>query len=47
MHEMFLGSKESLFRVYFVSGLVTINEYRLGPRGVQSWLVLIKMLWLD
>jgi len=36
MHKMFLGSKESLFRVYFGSGLVTINEYRFGPRGVQS-----------
>jgi len=38
MHEMFLDSKESLFGVYFGSGLVTINEYRFGPRevGVQS-----------
>jgi len=44
MHEMFLDSKESLFGVYFGSGLVTINEYRFGPRGVQSWLELIKML---
>jgi predicted Zn-dependent protease with MMP-like domain len=44
MHEMFLGSKESLFGVYFGSGLVPINEYRFGPHGVQSWLELIKML---
>jgi hypothetical protein len=44
MHEMFLGSKESLFGVYFGSGLVPINEYRFGLHGVQSWLELIKML---
>jgi hypothetical protein len=39
-----LGSKESLFGVYFGSGLVPINEYRFGPYGIQSWLGLIKML---
>jgi hypothetical protein len=44
MHEMFLGSKESLFGVYFGSGLVPINEYGFGPQEVQSWLGLIKML---
>jgi hypothetical protein len=35
MHEIFLGSKESLFRVYFGCGLVPINEYWFGPHGVQ------------
>jgi hypothetical protein len=44
MHEMFLNSKESLFGVYFGSGLVPINEYRFGLHGFQSWLELIKML---
>jgi hypothetical protein len=47
MHEMFLGSKESLFGVYFGSGLVPINEYGFGPQEVQSWLGLIKMLGSD
>jgi hypothetical protein len=47
MHEMFLGSKESLFGVYFGYGLVPINEYGFGPQEVQSWLGLIKMLGSD
>jgi hypothetical protein len=47
MHEIFLGSKESLFRVYFGCGLVPINEYWFGLHGVQSWLELIKMLGSD
>jgi hypothetical protein len=44
MHVMFLGSKKSLFGVYFGSGFVIINEYGFGPHGVQSWLELIKIL---
>jgi len=36
MHKMLLGSKESLFKVYFGSSLVPINEYKFGPQGVQS-----------
>jgi hypothetical protein len=44
MHVMFFSSKESLFGVYFGSGLVPINEYGFGSYGVQSWLGLIKML---
>jgi hypothetical protein len=44
IHGMFLGSKESLFRVYFGSSLVPINEYGFRPHEVQSWLRLIKML---
>jgi hypothetical protein len=44
IHGKFLGSKESLFGVYFGSGLVPINEYGFGPHEVQSWLGLIKML---
>jgi hypothetical protein len=47
IHEMFLDSNESLFEVYFGSGLVPINEYRFGSHGVQSWLGLIKMLGSD
>jgi hypothetical protein len=47
MHKMFLGSKESLFEVYFGSSLVPINEYKFGPQGVQSWLGLVKMLGLS
>ena len=33
MYEMFLGSKESLFGVYFRYDLVPINEYGLGHMG--------------
>jgi len=42
-----MGSKESLFGVYFESGLVLVIEYGFGTHGVQSWLGLIKMLGLD
>jgi hypothetical protein len=41
--EMFLGSKESLFEVYFGLDLIPINEYGFGPHEVQSWLGLIKI----
>ena len=41
IHGMFLGSKENLFRVYFRSGLVLLNEYRFRPHEVQSWFGLI------
>ena len=34
MYDIFLGSKESLFGVYFRYGFVPINEYRFRPRGV-------------
>jgi hypothetical protein len=44
MYEMFLGIKESLFRVYFGSDLVSINEHGFGPHRIQNWLGLIKML---
>jgi hypothetical protein len=47
MYEMFLGNKEILFRVYFGSDLVPINEYEFGSYGVQSWLGLIKMFGVD
>jgi hypothetical protein len=47
MHEMFLGSKKSLFGVYFGSDLVPINEYGFGSHKVQSWFELIKMLRSD
>jgi hypothetical protein len=44
MHEMFLDSKESLFKVYLGSELVSINENEFRPHEIQSWLGLIKML---
>jgi hypothetical protein len=36
MHRMSFCSKESLFRVYFGSDLVPINEYGFEPYRVQS-----------
>jgi hypothetical protein len=47
IHDMFLGSRESLLGVYFGSSLVFINECGFGPYEVQSWLGLIKMLGSD
>jgi hypothetical protein len=49
IHGIFIGSKESLFRVYFRSGLVLLNEYRFKPHEVQSWLGLInhiRFVWI-
>jgi hypothetical protein len=43
MHGMSFCSKESLFRVYFGSDLVPINEYGFEPYRVQSWLGLNKI----
>lgn len=37
IHEIFFGSRKSLFRVYFGSHLVYINEYELKSHEVQSW----------
>jgi len=34
MYEMFLGSKNSLFGVYFWSDLVPINKHEFGPHVV-------------
>jgi hypothetical protein len=36
MHEMFLGSKESLFGVYFASSLVPIHGNRFSAFG-PTW----------
>jgi len=47
MHEMFSDSKESLFKVYFGSELVPINENGFKPHEIKSWLGLIKMLKSD
>jgi len=36
MHELFLGSKESLFGVYFTSSLVSIHGNRFSASGT-TW----------